>query len=115
MRSTGCWNSIITLRDRWLYHCWNNQEVKGVEVNSSARQVTRVFRLYFMDCFSGHIVRVRELAETKEARAIKELQREQWRGPVELWARDRKVMRREAPASGPAWLHAFRVRSDPGE
>jgi hypothetical protein len=58
--------------------------------------MTKDFRLYLMDRFSGHIVEVRELVATDELKAIQEAQVEEWRGAIELWDRERKVMRRDA-------------------
>jgi hypothetical protein len=80
-----------------------------VELGSKAGQVTEAFRLYLMDRISGHIVHVRELVVTEEARAIRAARRVQWRGPVELWSRDGKIMRREEPRNESGWLHPYLV------
>jgi len=58
----------------------------------------RYYRLYFMDAFSGHIEQFREFEAEDDAAALAVA--EGWRSaqPMELWNRERKLMRWEAPA-----------------
>lgn len=58
--------------------------------------MTKTFRLYLMDRLTGHIVQVREVNASDDARALLIAHREDWLGPLELWDGGRKVLRREA-------------------
>jgi hypothetical protein len=57
------------------------------------------YRLYFMDRFSGHIEHFREFdaEDDRSAMAIAEGWRETQ--PMELWNRERKLMRWDEPPS----------------
>ena len=54
------------------------------------------YRLYFMDGFSGHIIRFRELHALTDDAAISLATQSSTTAPMELWCGHRKVMRWEA-------------------
>lgn len=52
------------------------------------------YRMWLLDEVSGRIVRVREIDAPDEVSAIALAQKECWRGTVELWQGDRRLLRR---------------------
>lgn len=57
--------------------------------------MTRMFRLYLMDEFSGHIVYARDLIALDESGAVLDAEQVPWRGPIELWEGNQKLHRLE--------------------
>ena len=57
-----------------------------------------VFRIYLLDDFSGHVLYTREIEATDSSAAVAIGQREDWKGPLEIWEGRRKLFRRESHA-----------------
>jgi len=60
------------------------------------------YRLYFMDAFSGHIQKVRELEAEDDPDAIRIANHWRESDPMELWCGDRKIHRWPAIRKRPA-------------
>lgn len=56
------------------------------------------YRLYFMDRFSGHIENFREFEAEDDSAATAIANGWSNDGPMELWNRDRKLLRWEQPS-----------------
>lgn len=54
-----------------------------------------VFRLYLLDDVSGRVLYTREIDATDSNVAVAIGQRDDWKGPLEVWEGGRKIFRRE--------------------
>ncbi len=56
-----------------------------------------IYRLYFFDDQSGHIINYRQFEAEHDAAAVASAERWWWGGPMELWHQSLKVEKWPAP------------------